>query len=194
MALPKGNIPWNKGLKATAVAIKHQSESHIGKHCSPKTEFQKGLIPWHKGTKGIVQGFWKNKKRPNISGENHWKWMGGTKLKNSRRNAKRRKLNHICLNSCEQDGWVGHHIDYDYVIFVPEELHKSISHSVTNNKNMDLINNKVYEWYVNNLGTIIKIGDSQDVLIRTLLERSNNAGRTGFGSDDFNPGKKYATA
>jgi hypothetical protein len=52
MALPKGHIPWNKGLK--------------GIHLSKATEFTKGLIPWNKG-----------KEHKAIKGENNCNWTGG---------------------------------------------------------------------------------------------------------------------
>ncbi len=41
MSVKKGNIPWNKGKKATEAAIKNQSLSHLGK------------IPWNKGKKNV---------------------------------------------------------------------------------------------------------------------------------------------
>ena len=57
-------------------------------------------------------------------------------------------FNYIPLNDCREDGWVGHHIDKDYVIFIPEELHKSIYHSIIKNINIDLINDAVYNWFI----------------------------------------------
>jgi len=81
-------------------------------------------------------------------GENHSAWKGGKKLAKARYKASRRGLGHIYLNNCEQDGWVGHHLDYNYVMFIPEELHKSIWHSQKNIELMNKINDKVYEWFV----------------------------------------------
>lgn len=61
----KGQTPWNKGMKTSLDVIKKLSESHKGKHISPKTEFKKGIristktefkkgnIPWNKGLTGI---------------------------------------------------------------------------------------------------------------------------------------------
>lgn len=77
-------------------------------------------------------------------------WKGGRKIAVAKSNAKRKRmLGYMPLNFCEVDGWVGHHIDYNYVIFIPEELHKSVYHSVSKNKNMDIINDKVYGWFIN---------------------------------------------
>jgi hypothetical protein len=50
--------------------------------------FKKGNIPWNKGKKGVIKpnsgsfkkghlSVYKGKKRPELSGINHWRWMGG---------------------------------------------------------------------------------------------------------------------
>jgi len=59
--------------------------------------------------------------------------------------AKRRKLGHNYLNK-PFEGSHGHHIDFECIVFIPRELHNSISHSVLKNWNMELINDKVFEW------------------------------------------------
>ena len=87
-------------------------------------------------------------KRGKYVGKNSPSWKGGKKLMWRREHAKRKHFGYISLNNCEIDGWVGHHLDWNYVIFIPEKLHKSIWHSVTKNINMDLINDKVYEWFI----------------------------------------------
>jgi len=90
-----------------------------------------------------------NRRPPILFGEKNGVWKGGRNLSNARQHAKRkRSLGFIPLNDCREDGWVGHHIDYDYVIYIPEELHKSVWHSVTKDINMNIINDKVYEWFV----------------------------------------------
>ena len=38
------------------------------------------------------------------------------------------------------EGSVAHHIDYNFIIYIPEEVHRSIYHSVLKNINMDEIN------------------------------------------------------
>jgi len=77
-------------------------------------------------------------------------WRGGAKLRWARANQKRRHglFGFIPLNNPEVDGWVAHHIDYDYVIFIPYELHHSIWHSIVKDINMDIINDKIYKWFI----------------------------------------------
>ena len=40
----------------------------------------------------------------------------------------------------------GHHIDKENVLFIPEELHRSISHSQDDSASMKLINTAAFEW------------------------------------------------
>jgi len=104
-----------------------------------KTKIERGLS---KGTNNSMYGV-------HIYGKDSPHWKGGKKLSNIRAATKRRELfGFIPLNNPEIDGWVGHHLDLNYVIFIPEEVHKSIYHSVTKNINMDIINDKVYEWFI----------------------------------------------
>lgn len=56
-----------------------------------------------------------------------------------RQRAKRRQLGFIPLN-CFFDGAEAHHIDYEHVIFISMELHRSVSHDIWQNRNMDTIN------------------------------------------------------
>jgi len=52
---------------------------------------------------------------------------------------KRRKLGFIPLNE-PFEGSDAHHIDRNYVIYIPKEIHQGIRHSVLKNRNMDEIN------------------------------------------------------
>jgi len=71
--------------------------------------------------------------------------------KNVRRKskAKRRELGFKPLNEpfpqCE-----GHHINKEYVVYIPKELHKSIFHNVWTGKNMEIINKLALEYLLNN--------------------------------------------
>jgi len=81
--------------------------------------------------------------------ENNPMWNGGRKLSDARSHANRRGFKFNYLNECKIDGWVGHHINKEHVLFIPEDLHKSIWHSIIKNVNMDIINDKVVDWYLN---------------------------------------------
>lgn len=43
-------------------------------------------------------------------------------------------------------GCVGHHIDKENVLFIPEKLHRSIRHRQSDPVSMQVMNNAVYEW------------------------------------------------
>ncbi len=89
-----------------------------------------------------------NKMSERQTGKNNNNYRGGKKCSAARHASHRKQFGFIPLNECLVDGWVGHHIDWNYVIFIPEKLHKSIYHSVTKDVNMDIINDKVYDWFV----------------------------------------------
>ena len=56
-----------------------------------------------------------------------------------KKNAKRRALGFIPLNDYFE-GSEGHHLNHDFVVYIPKKIHQSISHSATQNRNMDEIN------------------------------------------------------
>lgn len=78
---------------ANSIALK-------GKHTSPKTEFKKGMATWCKG-----------KSCPQLQGENHYKWKGGTHA-TARRIAYRYGFDMTKCQICKKKGKVFvHHID-----------------------------------------------------------------------------------
>jgi len=118
------------------------SESRMGKFCG------KNHPLWGKHHSEETKQLMFNVKKGKYCGKNNPRWRGGKKLRVARIHASRRKLGHIFLNDCEVDGWVGHHIDWDYIIFCPLEVHLSVKHSVTKDRKMNEINTKVYDWFV----------------------------------------------
>lgn len=85
--MPKGLQGFQKGH-----GLFMNPENLKGRRLSTKTEFKKGFIPWNKDKKGVMPipwnkgktggvGYWKGKKRPDISvrqrGSNHYNWKGG---------------------------------------------------------------------------------------------------------------------
>jgi hypothetical protein len=72
--------------------------------------------------------------------------------------AKRRKLGFIPLNQ-QFIGSDGHHIDENFVVYIPHDLHISISHNVWTGHNISKINDKAFEW-------LIEHGETQEIFIR----------------------------
>lgn len=62
---------------------------------------------------------------------------------------KYRNLGYIPLNS-GGPGLVGHHIDEGHVMYIPEELHASIQHSISDPYSMDKINLEAWRWFYSN--------------------------------------------
>jgi excinuclease UvrABC ATPase subunit len=96
------------------------------------------------------QGMYNGDKNPNFGkfGKKSANWKGGKKLVRARVDAKRRKLFGFIPHNKPQENFHGHHLDFNHVIFIPVELHRSIWHSVTKNINMDLINDVACDWYL----------------------------------------------
>lgn len=66
--------------------------------------------------------------------------------------AKRRQLGFIPLNKSFTDS-DGHHINKDFVIYIPHDLHISVSHNVWTGKGMKQINDKAFEWLIDHEDT-----------------------------------------
>ncbi len=148
----RGKTPWNRGIPRTEEDKEKISKSHMGIFPSPETrdKLSKSKRGKPSPKKGSHPEYMRGKNNPNYGklGKDSPNWKGGEKLARARKHAKRKRFGFIPLNECEVDGWVGHHLDWDYVIYIPEELHKSVCHSVIKNINMDIINDKVYDWFI----------------------------------------------
>jgi hypothetical protein len=78
-----------------------------------------------------------------------WEKRNPDKVRQHRKedNANRRKLGFTPLNKPFGDSH-GHHINKEFVIYIPKEIHTSIKHSVLKNRNMEEINSKAFCFYV----------------------------------------------
>lgn len=74
-------------------------------------------------------------------------WKGGPGVFNRKKNAKRRVLGFIPINSpfpsCE-----GHHLDPDYVLYIPRDLHQKNKHNIWTGRNMQRINTLAVQWWM----------------------------------------------
>ena len=62
-----------------------------------------------------------------------------------KRHAKRKQFGFIPLNKWFE-GSHGHHIDKERVVYIPKDIHESISHSILRNRNMEAINTVAREF------------------------------------------------
>ena len=61
------------------------------------------------------------------------------KINSTKRNSKHRTLGFISINKPFK-GCEGHHVNTEYVVYIPKEIHRSIKHNVWTWYNMDAIN------------------------------------------------------
>lgn len=147
----KGRIPWNKNTKGLQVSWRKGKTGLLSEEQRKKlSESQKGHVPWNKGKKGVQTAWNKDKKLPEMSGEKHPNWAGGIRAVKARR----RSLGFIPLNNRDDKSWVGHHMDTEYILYIPKEVHTSVFHRQKDQKSMDAINERVIEWYVKHYGIL----------------------------------------
>lgn len=112
-------------------------------------ETKKKMSNSSKGAKNAMYGKHHSEESKRlISRENNPNWKGGPKLSKFRENVKRRELFGFIPHNIPHKDFHGHHLDFNHVIFIPKELHMSVSHSVINDENMDAINDVVCNWYL----------------------------------------------
>lgn len=131
----KGKEPWNKGEKCPSLS--GENNPFHGKKHLEKTRKKMSVAKFGK-----------------YLGKNNSRWNGGRKIAQARSDAKRRELFGFNPINTPQENSEGHHLNLNDVLFIPKELHKSIAHSVTQNRHMDKINNLAEEWYLHDQGAI----------------------------------------
>ena len=137
------------GCGKSIIIKPHHKYRGVPKYIRGHNKNRVGTIPWNKGLKATPEA--RNHQSKSQKGKfgiksNHWK--GGKKLSTARGNAAKKQRGFIPLNNSEADGWVAHHLDWNYVIYIPKELHRLNWHSVVKDINMDIINDKVYDWFI----------------------------------------------
>ncbi len=148
----KGKPSPRKGQHLSEETKKKISDVNKGKHNSPNTEFKRGKEHINYG-KPLSEKLMVILKEERFGTDNP-NWKGGKKLSKKKTSTKRRRnLGFIPLNDVFENS-EAHHMDKEYVIYIPYNLHHSVSHNVYNGKNMDIINEKVIDWYTNYYGLI----------------------------------------
>jgi len=114
----------------------------FGKHHTKKA--RKAMSEGHKGKYVSL----KTRKRMSKSrtGENNGRWRGGYELRRERSTRKRRHLGYEPLNEWSE-GLVGHHIDKEHVIFIPEDMHSKYRHALKDKESMKVINDLAFAFY-----------------------------------------------
>jgi hypothetical protein len=67
------------------------------------------------------------------------------RLQHAKAKAKHRTLGCTALNQ-PFVGSQGHHVDQDRILYIPTDLHRSVSHNIWTGRNMDKINALAYQW------------------------------------------------
>ena len=159
--MPRGVYIRNKD-KLYGMTGKHHTEKSNQKN----SESHKNKIPWNKGKhyhfkqkRKNGHKYWLGKQRYEETknklseigktklNEKSSAWKGGKKLSIKRRHEKRRELGYIFFNKPFENS-VGHHININYVLYIPEYLHKGFYHNVRTGKNMIEINSLILLWLI----------------------------------------------
>jgi hypothetical protein len=116
------NKQWYKEHPSTE-GYKLRFCKRCGKEFKPTSSNQKYCL----GCRLIMSKKWHQ--------ENPDKW----RITGARHASKRRQLDFVPLNEWFKDA-DAHHLDFNYIIYIPKEIHRSIYHSVLKDINMDIIN------------------------------------------------------
>jgi len=108
-------------------------------HKTHRKQRIKQSMKWHKNNPESIKLINQNWRK------NHPEQL---KIISKENKAKRRKLGFIPLNEPFEKS-DAHHIDFEYVIYIPEQLHDSIKHCVWTGKNMEEINNLAWAFLHN---------------------------------------------
>jgi hypothetical protein len=73
------------------------------------------------------------------------RWRGGMQVSRQKTNAKHRSLGFVPLNQ-PVDGYEGHHVDGEQIIYMPKALHRSVWHRQSDGRGMAKINAVAYNF------------------------------------------------
>lgn len=134
-------IEQNKKTKKYYQEHKVQCSNHMKKYYENDKERQSGYDKEY---------YQKNREKIRLRSIRYAQTTKGKLLRRKvvrKRNSKRRELGFIELNQ-HFDGAQAHHIDMNRIIYIPKELHKSVSHNIWTGRNMEEINKKAFAFMV----------------------------------------------
>lgn len=143
----KGNIPQKSSLYFFGEYKRKQDEKYreLNKKYFPiyRKQYRKNN---KEKLKRAGKKYYKNNKEKLREKKKKYKKSDKGKESIRKSQAKRKGFGFNPLNNpfpnCE-----GHHLNYEYVIFIPKDLHRSIQHSVIHNRNMHEINTLAIDYY-----------------------------------------------
>ncbi|MCK4258074.1 MAG: hypothetical protein KAX49_03800 [Halanaerobiales bacterium] len=123
-----------------------------------KIKMKELVNKWQKHNPDKVNEYakrWRDR-NPEVQKANNKKWIENNREKflelvKKSVHKRRRNLGFIPLNKHFENS-EGHHINTNFIIYIPKKLHRSIYHNIWTGKGMDEINNKVFIW----LGLVFK--------------------------------------
>ena len=110
------------------------------KNCKKISKYQ---ATWyqnnHKEVSKKQASYYENNRRKILERVRIYGQTEAYKTNMKRRYYKRRGLGFYPLNEYFE-GWVGHHISQNFVIYMPEEIHRSMYHNIWTGENMEAMN------------------------------------------------------
>lgn len=144
---------YNKNYRATHKrhSLSEQQKQHKKEYMQNyyQTHKQKWdkIIKWKKDNPEYMRNWRTNNKEGIKAYFEEWLKTHKEQIRElwAKHTSKRRNLGFIYLNE-QFEGAVRHHINKEYIVWVPKELHRSVYHNVWTGQGMTEINNKVFEW------------------------------------------------
>ena len=131
--------------KYRQVNKKKISDYHHQYYIKNKERVKSNSKIYYKSHKKESQAYYRlNRKKLIAYTIKYWKTPKGKTIR-AKMMAKRKNLGFIPLNDYFE-GSHAHHIDKEFVLFIPKFLHQSVPHNVWNGKNMEKINDIAIEW------------------------------------------------
>ena len=115
-------------------------------------EVKKRARQWYQANKERATNHNKLWKKEHLEYDKLWAKEHPERMRESYKKHTHKRRRHLGFNPLNK--WFeksdAHHINFNDVIYIPKELHKSISHNIWTGKNMALINSVAYQFLTGN--------------------------------------------